>query len=129
MSKKRILMAGAMGALTGLAAWLIPGSRRKLTPAERERRRRLSVNAHGRTANAMITEYHDGIICYTYSISGGEYTAFQDVTALSEFLPEDPATLIETPTTMKYMPRNPANSIVVCEEWSGLHVQPRANVL
>ena len=36
MSKKRYVLAGLAGALTGSAAWLIPGSRRA-SPAERER--------------------------------------------------------------------------------------------
>ena len=34
-------------------------------------------------------------------------------------LPEDPDRLIG-PVYMKYTPRNPANSIIVCEQWSGL---------
>lgn len=129
MRKKRIVMAalaGTMGAMTGVAAWLIPGSRKKPGPAERERRRRLAVNAHGRTGNAMIADFRDGILCYTYSVGGVEYTAFQDLTALADFLPDDPGTLIETPATLKYLARNPANSIVICEEWSGLRMQPRA---
>jgi hypothetical protein len=124
MNKKRFVMAGLAGALTGMAAWLIPS--RKTTPEERERRRRLSVNAHGRTGNAMIADFHGDVVCYTYSIAGVEYTAFQDVTALAGFLPDDPGTLIDTPATLKYLGRNPANSIVVCEEWSGLRAQPRA---
>ncbi|MGE5648398.1 MAG: hypothetical protein ACM336_21675 [Acidobacteriota bacterium] len=124
MGKKRYLMAGLAGAMTGVAAWLIPGLR--TTPAERERRRRLAVNAHGRTGNAMIVDFHGGTLCYSYLVSGVEYMAFQDVTALAAFLPDDPGVLIDTPATLKYLARNPANSIVVCEEWSGLRAQPRA---
>lgn len=115
-------IAGAVGALAGVAAWLIPGSRR-ITPAERERRRRLTVNARGRRGNAMIVDFQDGILCYKYSIGGVEYTAFQDLLALSASLPTDPGRLVDTPATIKYLARNPANSIVICEEWSGLRFQ------
>jgi hypothetical protein len=47
-----------------------------------------------------------------------EYTASQDISKLRDRLPEDPQTWIG-PVTIKYLPRNPANSIVVCEDWSG----------
>lgn len=129
MRKKRIMMAGlagAVGALTGVAAWLIPGARR-LTPADRERRRRLYVNARGRTGNATIVDFHEGVVCYSYWIGGVKYTAFQEVTTLLEHLPADPDTLIAGPATFKYLARNPANSIVVCEEWSGLRFRPLGN--
>ncbi len=120
-----LCMAGALGALTGMAAWLIPGSRRKGTPEERERRRRLNVNARGRLGSATILDFREEVVCYSYWISGVEYTASQDLTTLSAFLPPDPATLIELPANIKYLVRNPANSIVVCEEWSGLRFRPR----
>lgn len=129
MRKKRIMMAGlagAMGALTGVAAWLIPGMRRS-TPADRERRRRLYVNARGRTGNATIFDFHDGVFCYNYWIGGVKYTASQEVTTLLELLPADPGTLIANPATFKYLARNPANSIVVCEEWTGLRFRPLGN--
>ena len=37
---------------------------------------------------------------------------------LREFLPADLSTLIG-PVTLKFMPKNPFDSIVICEEWSG----------
>jgi hypothetical protein len=129
MRKKRIMMAGlagALGTLIGVAAWLIPGVRRA-TPADRERRRRLYVNARGRTGNATIFDFHDGVVCYNYWIGGVKYTASQEVTTLLELLPPDPGTLIANPATLKYLARNPANSIVVCEEWTGLRFRPLGN--
>ena len=125
MKKKRILLAGLAGAVTGFAAWLIPAVRRP-TPAERERRRRLAVNAKGRTGPATITDFRDGVVCYTYFAGGVEHTAFQDVSTLLAHLPADPRTLIQRPATLKYLPANPANSILVCEEWSGLRFHPQA---
>lgn len=117
-------MAGMAGVLTGMAAWFVPASRR--TPAERERRRRLTVNARGRTGGAMITDFRDGVIGYTYFVGGVEYSAFQDLSSLVDLLPEDPRTLIERPATLKYLAHNPANSILLCEGWSGLRFHPQA---
>jgi hypothetical protein len=114
-----------MGALTGVAAWLIPYSRRRLTPADREQRRRLSVNQRGRRGSATIIDLHDGILYYTYWVGGVKYIASQDVSALAHLLPTEPGTLIGTPATLKYLARNAANSIVVCEQWSGLRFHPR----
>lgn len=119
-------LAGALGTLTGVAAWLIPCVRRA-TPADRERRRRLYVNARGRTGNATIVDFHDGVVCYNYWIGGVKYTASQDVTALLDLLPDDPGMLVANPATYKYLARNPANSILVCEEWSGLRFRPQGN--
>jgi len=124
MKTHKVLPAGLAGVASGLAAWFIPGWR--VCPAERERRRRLKVNSLGRTGSAMIIDFHDGEVCYKYSIGGVEYTAFQDVSSLAEILPADPATLISRPATLKYLAGNPANSILVCEEWSGLIFSPQA---
>jgi hypothetical protein len=125
MKAKRLLIAcaGIAGVVGGFAAWLRPGS--KLTPEERERKRRLFVNSHGRTGNATIRDFHEGVVGYTYWVGGSEYTAFQDVSSLIDLLPADPDTLIERPATLKYIASNPANSIVVCEEWSGLRFRPQ----
>ena len=58
-------------------------------------------------------------IYYEYAVAGVAYRTSQDVGQLSQFLPPDPESLIG-PVTLKYSPRNPANSIVLCEVWSGL---------
>lgn len=119
----KAVLAGCAGALTGLAAWFLPS--RRVTPAQRERARRLAVNAKGRPGSASITDFHDSIVWYTYEVGGVEYAACQDVSTLADFLPPDPVRRIERPATFKYLPRNPANSIVICEEWSGLRFRPR----
>jgi hypothetical protein len=61
---------------------------------------------------------------YSYTVRGVEYLATQDLSALVDVLPAPAATLIG-PATVKYTPRNPANSIVICEEWSGLRAGGR----
>jgi hypothetical protein len=93
--------------------------RRRLTPAARERRRRLEVGARGRMAGATVFDVREEELFYTYSVGGVEYSATQDVSSIREHLPKDAAELAG-PATVKYIPRNPANSIVICEEWSGL---------
>ena len=105
-----------------LAIWIIFQVRRD--PKDRERRRRLIVNQYGRLGDAMITEVAGDTLYYSYSIRGVEYTASQDISQLKQVLPDEPERLIG-PVTLKYTPRNPANSIVVSESWSGLHSAPR----
>jgi hypothetical protein len=67
----------------------------------------------------MITDFHDDTLYYTYEVRGVQYEASQDVASLRECLPADPERLIGV-VGMKYSQNNPANSILVCEEWSGL---------
>ena len=68
-------------------------------------------------------DVRDNALYYRYSIAGVEYAASQDISGLRELLPPDPSVLIG-PATLKYLPANPANSIVICEEWSGLRSRP-----
>lgn len=103
--------------LSGLGTRIL--FQRRETPEKRERQRRLSVNARGRLGDGIVTDSGAIAIHYSYAVGGVEYRASQDVTQLSKFLPPDPERLIG-PVTLKYSPRNAANSIVVCEVWSGL---------
>ena len=102
--------------------------RRRLTPEERERRRRLEVNARGRITDGVITEVltveapsgrASHLLHYSYDLHGVSYSAAQDITDLVEHLRRDPG-CIGGPSSVKYLPRNPSNSIVICEQWSGL---------
>ncbi len=102
-----------------LRAWL----RRRPTPEEIERRRRLALNRIGKMADAMILDVQETSIEYSYDVRGIEYTAMQDVTLLQDRLPPD-RMMLAGPASVKYDPRNPANSIVLCEEWSGLRHVP-----
>jgi hypothetical protein len=91
----------------------------KGTPEKRERKRRLMVNMEGRLGDAFITEASDCALYYSYSVGGVQYEASQDVTTLRHLLPPEPEKLIGH-ASLKYAPRNPANSILLCERWSGL---------
>jgi hypothetical protein len=98
-----------------LRAWL----RRMPTADELERRRRLGLNKIGKMVDAMIIDVGETAIQYSYYVRGVEYTATQDISALEQRLPPDRLS-VAGPAAVKYDPRNPANSIVLCEEWSGL---------
>jgi hypothetical protein len=111
------LAAGAALLSMGLAL------RSHLTPEKRERRRRLELNSDGRLGDALLTEFHENTLYYTYDVRGVHYAASQDISSLRDQLPED-AERLGGMVTMKYSGRNPANSILICEEWSGLRLPP-----
>ena len=111
-----ILMATA-AALIALGLWIV--LRLRPSAQERERRRRLLVNARGRLADGTILEATETVIFYSYSVGGAGYTTSQDIAELKNVILQ-PERLIGCPVTVKYSMRNPANSIVVCEKWSGL---------
>jgi hypothetical protein len=92
--------------------------RSRVTPEERERRRRAWLVATGKMGDAVLVEIRDTLVFYSYGVRGVEYTASQDVAALSGKVP--PGLSANGTVSVKYDPRNPANSIVVAEEWSGL---------
>ncbi len=92
---------------------------RQLPAGEAERRRRRLLHRIGRMTDGMITDVRDNVIFYTYSIGRVSYTASQDVSELRDALGEDLSLLVGL-ATIKYSVRNPADSIVVCEEWSGI---------
>ena len=96
--------------------------RPRKSPADRELLRRMAVHRLGRIGDGFITEASDRIIYYSYSIGGVEYAASQDISTLRHRIPVDPETLIG-PVGLKFMPRNPFDSIVLCEEWSGIRKQ------
>jgi hypothetical protein len=112
-----ILAVSVLVVITGVALLVV--SRIRRNPKDKEKRRRLQVNQEGRLGDATIIEVHENTIFYEYSVRGVLYTASQDVAQLREQIPTDVDRLVG-PVTLKYSPRNPANSIILCEEWSGL---------
>ena len=103
--------------LIAAGVWLYLNSRQ--TAAQRERRRRLAISRTGRMGDAMIVDVRDCVLFYSYEVRGVAYTTSQDASDFKDLLPADTSTLIG-PAGLKYSSRNPANSIVICEEWSGL---------
>jgi hypothetical protein len=88
----------------GVRAWL----RSRISPDEKERRRRLMLLSAGKMGDANLLDIHDDLLVYSYAVRGVEYSASQDVPRLRLFVPDDVASL--GPICVKYDPRNPANS-------------------
>jgi hypothetical protein len=60
------------------------------------------------------------LLYYTYAISGVTYETAQDVTGLEERLHLSRVAAGQT-ASVKYDPSNPSNSILLADDWSGLH--------
>jgi hypothetical protein len=124
--------SGTVGLLAGAALLVAGGAlgvraylRSRPSASELERRRRAMLHANGKMGDANLIELREGLMFYSYAVRGVEYHATQDVSELAHIIPADAWTSIG-PVSVKYDARNPANSIVLCEQWSGLRVtQPR----
>jgi hypothetical protein len=121
-----IIATGAGIALALL--WYMVRLLRRVSPAEMERRRRTALASMGRIIDGVIVDaplYHQdevaegaaALIAFKYRIAGVVYECTQDVTTLQTEIEDF---RIDLPVSIKYDPRNPANSIVVAESWSGL---------
>ena len=104
-------------ALIGYRAW----KNARITPEERELQRRNILVARGKMGDATLVEFRDDLLFYSYDVRGVEYTASQDISLLKSRMPGDLSTI--GPVSVEYDPRNPANSIVLAEEWSGLRAK------
>jgi hypothetical protein len=77
--------------------------------------------------DATLLEIRGDFLLYSYAVRGVEYTASQDLSALQSQLPPDLTSVVGT-VLVRYDARNPANSIVLAEDWSGLRtIVPRSN--
>ena len=93
--------------------------RKRPSPEELERLRRLEVNAVGKVGAGEVFDVDASVLLYSYVVAGVEYEASQDVSLLTELLPPNHMHMVGD-VAVKFDPRNPANSIVICEQWSGL---------
>ena len=109
-----VAAAVALLAVIGLRYWRAS----RVTAEERERRRRAMLVARGKMGDAVLVEIREDLVFFTYSVRGIEYTASQDISARKEHVPPELSCLVSV--GVKYLVRNPANSIVLAEEWSGL---------
>ncbi len=127
----------------GIIIWL---RRKPVDAAEIERQRRAYLNKVGRIVEGQVLEISEHtppaddakragsftkraaapsngtqrLLYYTYSISGVTYETAQDVTGLEERLHLTRAAVGQT-ASVKYDPSNPSNSILLADDWSGLH--------
>ena len=96
----------------------------RVTPEERERRRRALLVTAGKMGDATLVDIRENLVFFSYSVRGVEYTASQDLSALHDYVPHDLSEIVGV--GVKYLPANPANSIVLAEEWSGLRQLKRS---
>lgn len=114
-------------AIAGTALWL--SSRRKRPTAEEiERRRRDQLAAIGRITDGVLLDARTlsgeasnsitpEVLIYSYRLAGVTYDCAQDVSTLPDRVRN---WKLDQPLQVRYDPRNPGNSVVVAETWSGL---------
>lgn len=122
MTPNEPILLLAVAACLILAVLLVVVFRLRVTAEEKERRRRTRLNLLGRMGDGTLTDVQGDSVYYSYSVHGVDYVTSQDISSLRHMIPAD-ADLLIGPVTLKYLVRNPANSIVVCEHWSGLRIR------
>ena len=112
------------------AAYLL--LRRKPKPPEEfERERREWLERVGRITDGTVIDVQEVprgeqkqsvLLIYHYDVAGVSYEASQDVTYLRHFINLHSCRL-GLPTSVRYDPQNPGNSIVISESWIGLRAR------
>jgi hypothetical protein len=116
-------------AVTGvaLAAYLFL-RRKPKTPEDIERKRREWLDHIGRITDGTVIDVQEiqpngrkpaTMLIFQYDVAGVSYEASQDVTYLRQLINLHSCRL-GLPTSVRYDPQNPGNSIVVSERWMGL---------
>jgi hypothetical protein len=116
----------AIAGLLLIAYWLI---RRKPKSADDlERERRVWLDQVGRITDGTVIDVQEiagqdhksaTILIYHYDVAGVSYECSQDVTYLRPMINLHSCRL-GLPTSVRYDPQNPGNSLVVSERWMGL---------
>lgn len=125
-----MLALAGVGGAAAVVGWM--RSHRK-TADDQEKERRLRINEIGRITDGTVidTQEIDGdadgngqaqLVIYTYDVSGVTYEASQDVTTLRHWV-DLHSCRIGLPASIKYDPKSPGNSIVICENWTGLRLK------
>jgi hypothetical protein len=120
------LIAGGGAVVLGSYALL---RRKPKSPAELERERRNWLDGIGRITDGTVIDvqemepsngHHAAVLLiYKYDVAGVSYECSQDVTYLRQWINLHSCRL-GLPTSVKYDPHNPGNSLVVSENWMGL---------
>ena len=118
-----VVLAGS-GAL--FAAYMLL-RRKPKSAAEMERERRAWLETIGRITDGTVIDVQEipsgnsasTLLIYQYDVAGVSYEASQDVTYLRQWINLHSCRL-GLPTSVRYDPQNPGNSIVVSEKWMGL---------
>jgi hypothetical protein len=118
-----VVVGGA--ALVG-TYYMLRGKKKSAEDVERERR--ASLNEIGRITDGTVIDVQElnsdspnpsTMLIYHYDVAGVSYEASQDVTYLRHWINLHSCRL-GLPTSVRYDPHNPGNSLVVSEKWNGL---------
>jgi hypothetical protein len=101
--------------------------RKSKTAEDLERDRRQWLDQVGRITDGTVIDVQEldsgqkpaTLLIYQYDVAGVSYEASQDVTYLRQWINLHSCRL-GLPTSVRYDPQNPGNSIVVSEKWMGL---------
>jgi len=123
-----VVLGGATLLAVGAGYYL---RKRRKTPEQLERERRLRLSTHGRIIDGTVIDAQEvtnehgpvQLLIYRYDVSGVSYEASQDITYLRQYV-DIHTCKIGLPSSVKYDPQNPGDSIVISEEWSGLRLNP-----
>lgn len=125
-----LVAAAAIPAAAGVAVWFAFRRRKSAEDLERERREHLV--RHGRIIDGTVLDWTEqpgvtglGAVLYRYDIAGVTYECAQDVTCLKDSVQVDTSCL-GMPASVRYDSKNPGNSIIVAETWTGLRPPGRA---
>jgi uncharacterized protein DUF3592 len=146
LSDWRTLPVAGVGLMAAVGAYYLFRPKKE-DAGEVERQRRAYLNRVGRIVEGQIVEVveHSGgapegndpeglggsratvvergaqkLLGYTYAISGVTYETAQDITGLEGKLHLTRVAAGQT-ASVKYDPANPSNSILLADDWSGLH--------
>lgn len=105
--------------------------RRRKTPEQLEQERRLRISLHGRITDGTVIDAQEmsngtepvQLLIFQYDVAGVSYEASQDITHLRQFV-DIHTCRVGLPSSVKYDPQNPGDSIVIAEDWSGLRTEP-----
>ncbi len=127
------LDAGVLAGAAAVIGWVWWGLRhRSPDPEERERQRREWLTRTGRLTDGSLLDARslDGeqdpaavpeMLVYRYRIAGVRYECAQDVSRLMSHRGERRGShRLDEPVQVRYDARNPGNSIVLSETWTGL---------
>jgi len=106
--------------------------KRRKSPEQIERERRMRISTYGRIIDGTVIDAQEvangngndnpvQLLIYRYDVSGVSYEASQDITHLRQFV-DIHTCKIGLPSSVKYDPQNPGDSIVISEQWSGLRL-------
>jgi hypothetical protein len=128
MDSFRLYLLIATGCALGLGVLALL-RRKPKGPAEIERERRTWLDNIGRITDGTVIDvqelapqdgHHAAVfLVYKYDVAGVSYECSQDVTYLRQWINLHSCRL-GLPTSVKYDPHNPGNSLVVSESWMGL---------